>query len=109
MSEQSSQILQSEDGYFLPVRQLLHSWSLEQYLATRPPCAVLTLPASCTCANALRTLATHNVSSAPVFDGKQYIGFFDVVDILKALLTIVNVRELTEENKEFKLRAVGMP
>lgn len=108
MSDESSQLLQSDDGVFEPVRQLLHRWTLEQYLATRPPCAVLTLPASTNCSTALRTLATHNVSSAPVFEGKGYIGFVDICDILRALLNIVNVRELTEENKEYRLRAAGM-
>lgn len=108
MSDEGIQILQSDHCAFQAVRQLLHNWSLEQLLHTRPPCAVLTLPASATCAQALRTLATHNVSSAPVFDGKSYLGFFDISDILKALLSIVNVRELTEENKEYRLRAAGM-
>ena len=42
-----------------------------------------------------------------VFDGKTYTGFIDVADILRALLNIVNVRELTEENKEYRLRAAG--
>ncbi len=107
MSEESFQTLQSEDSVFQPTRQLLHTWTLEQHLASRPPSAVLTLSAGTTCSVALRTLATHNVSSAPVFDGKQYIGFVDVADILRALLDIVNVRELTEENKEYRLRAAG--
>lgn len=108
MSEVSFQVLQSDDSLFTPVRQLLHSWTLEQHLASRPPSSVLTLSASSTCSVALRTLATHNVSSAPVFDGRSYIGFVDVADILRALLGIVNVRELTEENKEYRLRAAGM-
>lgn len=108
MSNESSQVIQSDDGFYEPVRQLLHKVSLEQYLNTRPPCAVLTLPASASCSTALKTLATHAIQSAPVFDGKCYVGFIDICDILKALLNIVNVRELTEENKEYKLRAAGM-
>jgi hypothetical protein len=108
MSSERSQILQSDDAFYEPVRQLLHKWSLEQYLATRPPCSVTTLPGSASCSTALKTLATHAIQSAPVFDGKCYIGFIDICDILKALLNIVNVRELTEENKEYKLRAAGM-
>lgn len=107
MSEESFQTLQSDDSVFQPTRDLLHRVTLEQHLASRPPCGVLTLSAGTTCSVALRTLATHSVSSAPVFDGKQYLGFVDVADILRALLSIVNVRELTEENKEYRLRAAG--
>lgn len=107
MTEEGSQTLQSDSAIFQPVRQLLHSWTLSQYLHTRPPTAVVTLPASATCAQALRLLATHHISSAPVFDGKAYLGFVDVCDVLRALLNMVNVRELTEEAKEYRLRAAG--
>lgn len=107
MSEACTGVLASDDGLFEPVRQLLHRWSLEQFLSCRPPSTVLTLPAAATLSSALKTLATHHISSAPVFDGKTYLGFIDLADILKALLHIVNVRELTEENKEYRLRAAG--
>lgn len=104
----SDDTVQADHCLFDPVRTLLHSFTLEQYLATRPPSTVLSLPATATCAQALKTLATQHISSAPVFDNHSYIGFIDVADILRALLGIVNVRELTEENKEYRLRAAGM-
>jgi hypothetical protein len=42
-----------------------------------------------------------------VFDGKAYQGFVDCFDILRALLGLVDIRSLTEENREYKLRAAG--
>jgi hypothetical protein len=42
-----------------------------------------------------------------VFDGKVYQGFVDCFDILRALLNLVDIRSLTEENREYKLRAAG--
>eukprot|EP00775_Hariotina_reticulata_P010491 gene10491-10650_t len=88
--------------------QLLKTWTLDKYLKTKPPSSVVSLSAFSTCGQALRTLATHRISSAPVFDGSTYLGFIDVSDILRSLLGLVNVRELTEENRQYKLRAAGL-
>lgn len=95
---------------FTPVRQLLSSWSLAQYLKTKPPSSVITLSTSATIGQALKTLATNNILSAPVFESatQQYLGFLDMNDLLRALLVMVNVRELTEDSREYKLRMAGM-
>lgn len=42
-----------------------------------------------------------------MFDGKVYQGFVDCFDILRALLSLVDIRSLTEENRDYKLRAAG--
>lgn len=102
-----SEVLPSDHCWFLPVRHLLKTITLGAWLRAKPPSSVITLQASTTCGQALRTLAAAEISSAPVFDGNVYVGFLDVDDILKALLGIVNVRELTDENREYKLRNAG--
>jgi hypothetical protein len=102
------EVLPPDHPWFAPVRQLLRGWTLAAYLATRPPTSVVTLPASATCAHALRVLAAHDILSAPVFDGKTYTGFVDVAEILRALLAIVGVRELNAENAQYRLRTAGV-
>lgn len=106
-SDISLDILSSDDRIFDAVRVLLKTWSLHNYLARKPPCNVVTLSSTSTCCHALRTLALHSISSAPVFDGSVCLGFLDVSDIVRALLDIVSVRDLTDENKDFQLRSAG--
>jgi hypothetical protein len=93
----------------MSMQQLLQSWTLSSYLNTKPPSPVITLSTNSTVGYALNQLATHNITSAPVFGRgtKTYYGFFDLTDVLTALLTLVSVRELTEENRVFKLRTAG--
>lgn len=107
-SDFSLDILSSDDPVFSKVRQLLRNWSLDKYLARKPPCSVVTLTSNATCGQALRTLALHRISSAPVFSAGVCLGFLDVSDVLRALLTIVSIRELTEDSKDFQLRSAGM-
>ncbi|WIA08566.1 hypothetical protein OEZ85_007995 [Tetradesmus obliquus] len=64
--------------------------------------------ASTTGGQALRSFAKSGISSCPVFDGKVYQGFVDCFDILRALLSLVDIRSLTEENREYKLRVAGL-
>ena len=106
-SDISLDIVSSDDRIFDAVRQLLKTWTLNKYLARKPPCSVVTLSSNSTCGHALRALALHSISSAPVFDGSVCLGFLDVSDIVRALLDIVDVRELTDENKEYQLRSAG--
>lgn len=98
----------SDSPLWAPVRALLNQVTLQEWLAQRPPTTVVTAPGSCTCAQALRLLAAHNISSVPVFEGKACIGFVDVGDIVRALLNSVSIRSLNDENKEYRLRAAGV-
>lgn len=107
-SDISTSILSSDDPVFEPVRQLLKNWTLNQYLARKPPSSVVTLNSNSTCGQALRTLALHGINSLPVFDGSECLGFLDVSDILRALLSIVNVRDLTDEDRDYQLRSAGV-
>lgn len=92
-----------------PARQLLSSWTLAKYLSTKPPSHVVTLDSSSSLATALKTLATHNILSAPVFEtiNNQYLGFLDLADILAFILSTVAVREACEETRMNRLAAAG--
>lgn len=96
------------DEVYAEVRSLLRGVTLERFLASKPPSSVVTLQAGESCASALRTLAARGISSAPVFDEDAYTGFVDACDILTALLDIVDVRALTDDNRAFKLRGAGL-
>lgn len=90
------------------VKPLLAVWTIEQYLKTRPPCAVVTLTRNMTVGQALKLLATHEILSAPLFDDAgEYYGFLDTTDLLKFLLSIVNLSELLEEDTSYKLKQAG--
>jgi hypothetical protein len=103
----TTDIIPSDHEWFEPVRSLLHKTLLSSWLQHRPPTAVVCLQASTTAGQALRSFAKSGISSCPVFDGKAYQGFVDCFDILRALLSLVDIRSLTEENREYKLRAAG--
>eukprot|EP00882_Tetradesmus_deserticola_P021669 GHRQ01023459.1.p1 GENE.GHRQ01023459.1~~GHRQ01023459.1.p1 ORF type:complete len:111 (+),score=4.39 GHRQ01023459.1:223-555(+) len=107
MSSSFADVVPSDHVWFAPVRSLLHTTLLSSWLQHRPPAAVVCLQASTTAGQALRSFARTGISSCPVFDGKAYQGFVDCFDILRALLCLVDIRSLTEENKEYKLRAAG--
>lgn len=108
MSDPSTpEVLPSDHCIFHPVRQLLKGITLGAWLKSKPPSSVITLQASATAGQALRTLAAADISSCPCFDGRDYLGFLDISDILKALLNTVNLRDLTEENREYRLRNAG--
>ncbi|GBF90312.1 hypothetical protein Rsub_02418 [Raphidocelis subcapitata] len=95
---------------FAAVRALLASTTLGQYLAAKPPSTVLTLTTAQTAGQALRALAAASVLSAPLFDAGSgdFVGFLDLNDILRAFLGLINVRELTDENRAFRLRTAGL-
>jgi hypothetical protein len=40
-------------------------------------------------------------------DSGDFVGFLDLNDILHAFLGLINVRELTDENRAFRLRTAG--
>lgn len=103
----ASDALPSDHVWFEPVRSLLHTTLLSSWLQHRPPAAVVCLQASTTAGQALRSFAKSGISSCPVFEGKVYQGFVDCFDILRALLSLVDIRSLTEENREYKLRVAG--
>jgi predicted transcriptional regulator len=91
------------------MQELLSRWTLEAYLSTKPPSPVIELYSNTTVGQALRILASHNITSAPVFEAgtRTYLGFVDLDDVLQLLLNLVNVRELNEDNRVYKLRAAG--
>lgn len=65
---------------------LLSNTTLDDYLSTRPPAGVVTLPGGCSLAAALRRLAASNILSAPLVDDSgASLGFVDVMDILSAV------------------------
>jgi CBS domain-containing protein len=60
---------------------------------------IVTVPLHASLEEAIQTLANHNILSAPVFDpeAENYLGFIDVLDILKAVLAIYSeAKEPTE-------------
>lgn len=92
------------------LKPLLASWTLEQYLKTKPPCHVVTLHQNMTVGQALKLFATQNILSAPLFDSEEneYLGFLDMTDLLCLLLSLVNVKELVEEDTSYKLKTAGV-
>ncbi|KAI8465902.1 MAG: hypothetical protein J3K34DRAFT_524964 [Monoraphidium minutum] len=95
---------------FAAARALLAGTSLGEYLSSKPPSAVLTLTTAQTAGQALRALAAANVLSAPLLDAASggFVGFLDLNDILRAFLGLVNVRELSDDNREYRLRTAGL-
>jgi hypothetical protein len=59
------------DAGYAAVRATLEDTTLGEYLASKPPSAVLTLSTAQTAGQALRALAAANVLSAPLFDAAR--------------------------------------
>ena len=78
------------------VRRVLASWSLERYIAVRDeqrakgeaPRDLVWLRHNSTLEEALQTLSTHRILSAPILDAYSgdFVGFFSLGDLLKWLL-----------------------
>lgn len=95
--------------YFEAVRSLLQSCTLDEYLRRRPPSHVVTLDVRATVSEALTTLATYNILSAPLVDaaGRSYYGFLDRADLLKCVLRDVEVRRTSAEDRYYRLHSEG--
>jgi hypothetical protein len=92
-----------------PVRDVLNTWTLSDYLGTKPPSHVVVIPSTMTVANVLKVLATSSILSAPVFsdDDNEFLGFVDIGDLLTYLLGMINVQTLTGANQAYTLRSAG--
>ena len=95
---------------FGSVRELLHSYTLEEYLRKRPPSHVVTLDVNQTVGDGLTQLATYNILSAPLFDKSTgaYLGFLDRRDLLSYVLRNVEVRKISQEELAYRLRRAGL-
>lgn len=70
-------------------RELLDSLTLEQYLATRPPRAVISVTSNDSVGSMLRRFACSGLVAAPLFEDEQrtqYRGFVDLLDIVAAVV-----------------------
>eukprot|EP01024_Parvocaulis_polyphysoides_P068203 TRINITY_DN8278_c0_g2_i1.p1 TRINITY_DN8278_c0_g2~~TRINITY_DN8278_c0_g2_i1.p1 ORF type:complete len:376 (-),score=36.00 TRINITY_DN8278_c0_g2_i1:140-1267(-) len=85
----------------------LSSFSLRQYLDSKPPSHVVTLQTEDKLSYALKLFATHKILSAPVLDGDRFWGFIDLRDVIIALLQGCDVWQLNDENREAALYAAG--
>lgn len=102
-------VFPSDCPLFEPARALLRATTLAAWLQSRPPSSVVCLDAGSTCGQALKTLAVHDISSAPVMDGSSFLGFATASDVLGWLLqSVCPPRELSDENCTYKLRAAGL-
>jgi len=102
--------METMDSIIQPACHLLQCNTLGAYLKTRPPSSVVVLRASDTCGHALKTLATYGILSAPLYDDttNEFIGWVDATLLLDALLGSTDVRALTGDNREYKLRSAGV-
>lgn len=82
----------------------------------RPPVAGNTCSAACSTVRLTRQQQrahppaplTHPCCLSPVTPlSGDFIGFLGLDDILHAFLALINIRELTDENRAFKLRTAG--
>ena len=96
-------------------RRVLASWSLDKYLAVREeqrakgeaPRDLVWLRHNATLEEALQTLSTHKILSAPILDAYSgdFLGFFSMGDLLKWLLkglypTLLNMELNTPEEMQ---------
>lgn len=96
--------IEAEDS---SVSCFLDGWSLGQYLNTKPPSTVVCLDVGMSIGTAMRQLATHGISSAPLLEGSSYRGFIDMRDFVTYLLSTINIRDMTADNIEYQLRSAG--
>ena len=69
------------------MRFVLESWTVLKYAATRPPRNIKTIKAGTSVGDALRLLASNNISSAPILDERgEVVGFFSAAVAAEMML-----------------------
>jgi CBS domain-containing protein len=80
--------MQESKGY---LRHIVQTFKCKDLLSSQ---SLITIEADCSFTEACKTLITHKISSAPVFDSKTetYIGMFDYRDVVEYLLILFKKR-----------------